>query len=96
VHDRLFTLPDETLVYPAHHYPGRRVSSIGQAKTRNPRLGVGKTLSEFVALVAKLGCHAPSPSITPSPAISGCVMCPQDFPEHLQEYRARMGDSPQG
>ena len=27
---KLFTLPDETLVYPAHDYSGRRVSSIGQ------------------------------------------------------------------
>ena len=42
VHEKLFSLPDETLVYPAHDYQGRRVSSIAQEKTRNPRLGGGK------------------------------------------------------
>lgn len=32
VHDKLFALPDETLVYPAHDYQGRSVSSIGQER----------------------------------------------------------------
>jgi len=39
---RLFTLPDETLVYPGHDYQGRWVSSIKQERTTNPRLA-GKT-----------------------------------------------------
>jgi sulfur dioxygenase len=36
---KLFALPGETLVYPAHDYSGRHVSSIAQEKTRNPRPG---------------------------------------------------------
>lgn len=54
VHDKLFSLPDDTLVYPGHDYQGRRVSSIGQEKTRNPRLGGGKRLEEFIAIMAGL------------------------------------------
>ena len=35
---QLFTLPDETLVYPAHDYRGHTVSTIGEEKWFNPRL----------------------------------------------------------
>ncbi|MEI6415868.1 MAG: MBL fold metallo-hydrolase, partial [Pseudomonadota bacterium] len=33
---RLFALPDDTLVYPGHCLAGRRVSSIGEERERNP------------------------------------------------------------
>jgi glyoxylase-like metal-dependent hydrolase (beta-lactamase superfamily II) len=39
---KLFSLADEYLVYPGHDYQERRVSSIGQEKRRNPRLGAGR------------------------------------------------------
>ena len=51
---KLFTLPDETLVYPGHDYEGRWVSSIAQEKTRNPRLGGERPLAEFVELMDNL------------------------------------------
>ena len=38
---RLFTLPDLTLVYPAHDYNGFTCSTIGEEKRFNPRLGGG-------------------------------------------------------
>ncbi|GJD19982.1 hypothetical protein RIVM261_049380 [Rivularia sp. IAM M-261] len=37
VTQRLFTLPDETLVYPSHDYRGHTVSTIGEEKRWNPR-----------------------------------------------------------
>ncbi|MGB5465191.1 MAG: MBL fold metallo-hydrolase [Sedimenticolaceae bacterium] len=37
---RLLTLPDETLVYPAHDYNGMASSTIGEEKRHNPRLQV--------------------------------------------------------
>ena len=52
VHARLFPLPAETLVYPAHDYKGRRFSTIGLEKTTNPRLS--KPLVDFVALMEAL------------------------------------------
>jgi glyoxylase-like metal-dependent hydrolase (beta-lactamase superfamily II) len=39
VTEKLFTLPDETLVYPAHDYNNRRVSSVGQEKGAVPHMG---------------------------------------------------------
>lgn len=59
VHEKLFALAEETLVYPAHDYHQRRVSSIAQERARNPRLGTGKSLEEFVAIMADL--HLPRP-----------------------------------
>ena len=44
---RLLTLPDETLVYPAHDFCGRRVSCIGEARENNPKL-TGITRDEFI------------------------------------------------
>ena len=38
--NKLLTLPEETLVYPAHDYEGRTVSSIFEEKHFNPRLQV--------------------------------------------------------
>src|SRR4051812_49186398 len=38
VHEKLFALPDDCLVSPAHDYGGRLVSSIGEERAFNPRL----------------------------------------------------------
>jgi glyoxylase-like metal-dependent hydrolase (beta-lactamase superfamily II) len=72
VYDKLFTLPDDTLVYPGHDYQQRRVSSIGQEKARNPRLGGGKTLDEFVAIMAALNLPHPKMMDVAVPANREC------------------------
>lgn len=72
VHEKLFALPDETLIYPGHDYQGRRVSSIGQEKARNPRLGGGKTVDEFVALMAALNLPHPKMMDVAIPANREC------------------------
>jgi sulfur dioxygenase len=95
VHERLFSLPEETLVYPAHDYQGRRVSSIGQEMTRNPRLS-GRSLEDFIALMAKLDLPYPRFIDYAVPGNRECGMCPADLPEHLQEYCTKMSKSPQG
>lgn len=45
--EKLFTLPDETLVYPAHDYKGRTLSTIGEEKRLNPRF-VDRTHEQFI------------------------------------------------
>ena len=59
IHEKIFTLPDDALVYPAHDYHNRHVSTVGQERERNPRLGGGKTVEEFVRIMAEL--HLPYP-----------------------------------
>lgn len=46
--NRLLVLPDETLVYPAHDFTGRRVSSVAEERERNPALA-GVSRDEFIA-----------------------------------------------
>jgi glyoxylase-like metal-dependent hydrolase (beta-lactamase superfamily II)/rhodanese-related sulfurtransferase len=55
---KLFTLPDETLVFPAHDYRGNTHSTIGQEKRQNPRIA-GRTRDEYVALMASLNFPMP-------------------------------------
>jgi len=55
---RLFTLPDDTLVYPGHDYRGRRVSTIAEEKATNPRLA-GKTRNQFIEIMANLDLPMP-------------------------------------
>ncbi|HEX7840773.1 MAG TPA: MBL fold metallo-hydrolase, partial [Kofleriaceae bacterium] len=59
VHDKLFTLPPSTLIYPAHDYKGRTASSIDEERRCNPRLGGGKTCAEFVAIMRGLTLARP-------------------------------------
>lgn len=96
IHDKLFALPDEYLVYPGHDYQGRSVSSIAQEKRRNPRLGGGRSLEEFVELMRSLALPHPKFIDYAVPGNRQCGVCPQTLPEELMQYCRRMGESLQG
>jgi glyoxylase-like metal-dependent hydrolase (beta-lactamase superfamily II) len=72
VHGKLFVLPDATRVYPAHDYRGMTVSTVGEEKRFNPRLGVGRTRGEFIALMAALGLPPPAKIAEALPANRAC------------------------
>ncbi|HEY7316474.1 MAG TPA: MBL fold metallo-hydrolase [Candidatus Binatia bacterium] len=55
---KLFALPDATLVFPAHDYPGNRRSTIGDEKRLNPRV-VGRTREQYIELMNNLGLPLP-------------------------------------
>jgi len=55
---RLFTLPDDTLVYPGHDYRGRRVSSIAEERATNPRLA-GVSRERFIEIMGNLDLPTP-------------------------------------
>jgi sulfur dioxygenase len=96
VTEKLFTLPGETLVYPAHDYKERFVSSIAQEQHRNPRLGNSKTLEEFRAIMANLNLPYPTFIDHAVPGNRQCGVCPADLPENLARYCEQMTHSPQG
>jgi len=56
---RLFTLPDLTLVYPAHDYNGFTCSTIGEEKRFNPRLGGGKSRQEYIDIMQGMDLDKP-------------------------------------
>ena len=72
VHEKIFSLPGDTLVYPGHDYQHRRVSSVAQERERNPRLGGGKSLQEFVAIMQALDLPRPIKMDVAVPANRAC------------------------
>ena len=59
IFNRLLTLPDETLLYPAHDYKGEKVSTIGKEKKFNPRLQV-KNVDEYIDIMNNLNLKKPA------------------------------------
>ena len=55
---KIFTLSEQTLIYPGHDYQGRRVSSVMQEKSINPRLS-NTTREAFIALMMNLDLPKP-------------------------------------
>jgi glyoxylase-like metal-dependent hydrolase (beta-lactamase superfamily II) len=96
VRERLFALPDDTLVYPAHDYQQRRVSTIAQERSRNPRLGGGRSLAEFVDIMRGLELPYPKFIDHAVPGNRECGVCPPDIAENLRQYCEKMEESPQG
>jgi sulfur dioxygenase len=96
VQERLFSLPDDYLVYPAHDYQKRRVSTIAQEKDRNARLGNGKSLEEFRSIMQELNLPYPKFIDYAVPGNRQCGVCPADLSAHLREYCRQMEQSSQG
>jgi sulfur dioxygenase len=56
----LFTLPEATLIYPAHDYGGRTVSSIWEEKAFNEMIGGGVDQAEFIRRVDAMELSLPA------------------------------------
>lgn len=72
VRTKLFTLPDDTLVYPAHDYKGFTSSSIGAEKKYNARLSQQRSLEDFVKIMADLKLAPPKKIDVAVPANLKC------------------------
>jgi len=70
--EKLFTLPDNTVVYPGHDYRGLTASTIGEEKAHNARLGQGKSKEEFVEIMNNL--NLPNPARI-DVAVPGNMVC---------------------
>lgn len=93
IHNKFFSLPDETLVYPCHDYDGRQVTTIAQEKQRNPRLGQGKSEKEFVDIMTSLDLPYPKKIDFAVPGNQRCGICPDNVPE---KYRGACLKQDQG
>ncbi|XP_023131972.2 persulfide dioxygenase ETHE1, mitochondrial [Amphiprion ocellaris] len=58
VHQKIFTLPDQCLIYPAHDYLGQTVSTVGEERKFNPRLT--KSIEQFVDIMNNLNLPKPA------------------------------------
>ena len=96
VHSQIFTLPPTCLVYPAHDYQGRHVSTIAQEKQRNPRLGQDRSFADFVKIMAALELPYPTFIDYAVPGNRQCGVCPENLLAELHVYCDQMTASPQG
>ncbi|MGL5942116.1 MAG: MBL fold metallo-hydrolase [Waterburya sp.] len=71
VTQRLFTLPDSTLVYSAHDYRGYTVSTIGEEKLWNPRFA-NRSRESFIELMQNLNLPDPKKMMEAVPANERC------------------------
>ena len=71
VTQRVFTLPDATLIYPAHDYRGQTVSSVEEEKQWNPRF-VGRSRDGFKTFMDTLDLPSPQKMMEAVPANERC------------------------
>ena len=71
VTQRLFALPEETVVYPGHDYRGHTRSTIGEEKRWNPRFS-GRSRTEFIDFMAHLDLPYPHKMMEAVPANERC------------------------
>ncbi|WP_322107020.1 MBL fold metallo-hydrolase [Paraburkholderia sp. J41] len=69
--NRLFRLPDATIVYPAHDYRGVCSSSIGEEKRWNPRIA-WRTEEEYARIMNSLALPYPQMMDVAVPANTAC------------------------
>lgn len=59
VHKQLYSLPDDTRIYPGHDYKGMLLSTIGEEKVYNPRLRLENSRDDFIRIMKELKLDPP-------------------------------------
>jgi rhodanese-related sulfurtransferase len=72
VHEQIFSLADDYGIYPGHDYKGRTMSTVAEEKAHNPRLGGGKSETEFVEIMNSLDLPRPKMIDVAVPANQKC------------------------
>ena len=72
VHTRIFSLPENCLIYPAHDYRGLMLTSVGEERQFNPRLGGQLSEDDFVGYMSNLGLPHPKQMDIAVPANLKC------------------------
>lgn len=72
IHNQIFQLPDDTLIYPGHDYNGKTRSTVGHEKRHNARLGNNKSREDFIVLMSKLKLDYPKQIDKALPANEAC------------------------
>lgn len=77
IREKIFALPEECLIYPAHDYQGRTVSTVAEEKALNPRIGGDAREEDFAGYMDNLGLPHPKLLDIAVPANMQCGR-PQD------------------
>jgi len=72
VHEQIFSLPDDCLLYPAHDYRGLTVTSVAEERRFNPRLGGEIAVGDFAGYMKNLRLAHPKLLDVAVPANQRC------------------------
>lgn len=75
---KIFSLPEDTAIFPGHDYRGHTSSTIAQEKEFNPRIGGGKTKEQFVQIMKELKLANPKKIHEALPANMACGIRKED------------------
>lgn len=93
VRERILSLPGATLLYPAHDYQGRTVTSVAEEKRWSPRLADDVPEARFVALMGDLKLAYPKRIDVAVPANLRCgVVAPQALASEPAEARTSVAE----
>jgi len=86
VHEQIFPLPDECLLYPAHDYRGLTVTSVAEERRFNPRLADSIRVEDFVGQMNHLGLPHPKQIDVAVPANLRCGRPPAESEPAVQSW----------
>lgn len=86
VHEQIFSLPDDTLLYPAHDYKGLTVTSVAEEKNFNPRLGGKLSESDFEGFMHNLNLPHPRQIDIALPANKKSGKPDKETPTHSDDW----------
>jgi sulfur dioxygenase len=66
--EQIFSLPDDCMIFPAHDYSGRTMSSVGEERAHNPRIGGHANERDFVGFMENLNLPHPKQLAVALPA----------------------------
>lgn len=85
VHGKIFSLPDDTRIFPGHDYKGRTCSTVAEETRFNPRLGGGNSEAVFIEIMGNLSLSHPKKLHIAVPANLACGILSGDAPEPIAE-----------
>jgi sulfur dioxygenase len=72
IHEQIYTLPDQTIVYPGHDYKGHQLSTVAEEKQFNPRIKMEIKLEDFCQTMNNLNLPNPKHIHEAVPANLNC------------------------
>ncbi len=72
IHQKIFSLPPDTKIYPGHDYKGMSYTTVSQELKFNPRVGGGKTEEDFIKIMQELKLADPKKLAVAVPANLKC------------------------
>jgi sulfur dioxygenase len=100
--EQIFSLPNDCLVFPGHDYSGRTMSSVGEERAHNPRIGGHADERDFVGFMENLNLPHPKQIAIALPANLRCgksedakALRPADWGPVRQSYAGLLEIDPE-